>query len=56
MSDIQPEIIKRIHVCSNCMSAFEWNEKSWWYGSIENVEWKACSDECKKGYYKRKNE
>lgn len=49
------EKIKRIHTCSNCLREFEWDQFCAWYGSIENVEIKACSCECQRDLNKKIN-
>lgn len=43
---------RRLHKCSACDKEFYWNEQSRWFGKvegknqIEEVEFKACSNEC----------
>ena len=35
------------HVCSVCKKHFHWNDDSFWFGTLDEVEFKVCSTECK---------
>lgn len=38
---------KRIHRCSICKKESHWDVQWSWYGTIDEVEAKVCSEECK---------